>query len=107
MGQREPHQPAVQIVTETTQHALAQNTLIDIEIELQTAVDDDKQKEYDDLLGEISVKEEALNKGGIPIKEAKELVESAPKPVKEGVKKEEAEELKKKLEEVGAKVTLS
>tara|TARA_B100001750_G_C15439183_1_gene562600 strand:- start:681 stop:1067 length:387 start_codon:yes stop_codon:yes gene_type:complete len=41
------------------------------------------------------------------LKEAKELVESAPKPLKEGVKKDEAEELKKKLEEVGAKVTLS
>tara|TARA_Y100001960_G_scaffold328920_1_gene418899 strand:+ start:524 stop:910 length:387 start_codon:yes stop_codon:yes gene_type:complete len=41
------------------------------------------------------------------LKEAKELVESAPKPLKEGVKKEEAEEMKKKLEEVGAKVTLS
>lgn len=41
------------------------------------------------------------------LKEAKELVESAPKPLKEGVKKEEAEEIKKKLEEVGAKVTLA
>jgi large subunit ribosomal protein L7/L12 len=36
------------------------------------------------------------------LKEAKELVESAPKPVKEGVKKPEAEEIKKKLEEAGA-----
>ena len=41
------------------------------------------------------------------LKEAKELVESAPKPLKEGVKKEEAEEMKKRLEEVGAKVTLA
>ena len=40
------------------------------------------------------------------LKEAKELVEAAPKNVKEAVSKEEAEELKKKLEEVGAKVTL-
>jgi large subunit ribosomal protein L7/L12 len=38
------------------------------------------------------------------LKEAKELVESAPKPIKEGVSKEEAEEIKKKLEEVGASV---
>ena len=38
------------------------------------------------------------------LKEAKDLVESAPKPVKEGVSKEEAAELKKKLEEAGAKV---
>jgi large subunit ribosomal protein L7/L12 len=40
------------------------------------------------------------------LKEAKDLVDAAPKMVKEGVKKEEAEELKKKLEEAGAKVTL-
>ena len=40
------------------------------------------------------------------LKEAKDLVESAPKPVKEGIKKEEAEEIKKKLEAAGAKVEL-
>ncbi|MCK9187216.1 MAG: 50S ribosomal protein L7/L12 [Candidatus Colwellbacteria bacterium] len=40
------------------------------------------------------------------LKEAKDLVDGAPKPVKEGVKKEEAEEIKKKLEEAGAKVEL-
>ena len=40
------------------------------------------------------------------LKEAKDLVEGAPKPLKEGVKKEEAEEIKKKLEAVGAKVEL-
>ena len=40
------------------------------------------------------------------LKEAKDLVESAPKSLKEGVKKEEAEEIKKKLEAVGAKVEL-
>lgn len=40
------------------------------------------------------------------LKEAKELVESAPKPVKEGVAKDAAQEMKKKLEEVGAKVEL-
>lgn len=39
---------------------------------------------------------------GIGLKEAKDLVEAAPKPVKAGLKKEEAEELKKKLEAVGA-----
>lgn len=43
---------------------------------------------------------------GLGLKEAKEAVESAPKVLKEAVSKEEAEELKKKLEEVGAKVTL-
>ena len=41
------------------------------------------------------------------LKEAKDLVESAPKPIKEGVPKEEAEPIKKKFEEVGAKVSIS
>ena len=40
------------------------------------------------------------------LKEAKDLVESAPKPIKEGVTKDEAAAIKKKLEEAGAKVTL-
>jgi len=40
------------------------------------------------------------------LKEAKDLVDAAPKVLKEGVKKEEAEKMKKKLEEAGAKVTL-
>ena len=43
---------------------------------------------------------------GLGLKEAKELVESAPKKLKEGVSKEEAEELAKKLEEVGAKASV-
>jgi large subunit ribosomal protein L7/L12 len=38
------------------------------------------------------------------LKEAKDLVDSAPKPVKEGVSKEEAEAIKKKFEEVGATI---
>ena len=41
------------------------------------------------------------------LKEAKDLVEAAPKPIKEGVPKEEAEAIKKKFDEVGAKVTIS
>ncbi len=44
--------------------------------------------------------------GGLGLKEAKELVESAPKPIKEGVAKDEAEEIKKKFEEAGATVEL-
>lgn len=40
------------------------------------------------------------------LKDAKDLVDGAPKVIKEGIKKEEAEEVKKKLEEAGAKVTL-
>ncbi|QEL21336.1 50S ribosomal protein L7/L12 [Bosea sp. F3-2] len=43
---------------------------------------------------------------GLGLKEAKDLVEGAPKPVKEGVAKDEAEKLKKQLEAVGAKVEL-
>lgn len=43
---------------------------------------------------------------GLGLKEAKDLVEGAPKMIKEGVPKAEAEEMKKKFEEVGAKVTL-
>jgi large subunit ribosomal protein L7/L12 len=51
----------------------------------------------------IKVVREATGKG---LKEAKDLVDAAPKPIKENVAKAEAEELKKKLEEAGAKVTL-
>lgn len=43
---------------------------------------------------------------GLGLKEAKDLVDGAPKVLKEGMKKEEAEDLKKKLEEAGGKVTL-
>jgi large subunit ribosomal protein L7/L12 len=43
---------------------------------------------------------------GLGLKEAKDLVDGAPKPVKEGVNKADAEAAKKKLEEAGAKVTL-
>ncbi len=43
---------------------------------------------------------------GLGLKEAKDLVDGAPKPVKENIKKEEAEELKKKLEEAGATVEI-
>jgi large subunit ribosomal protein L7/L12 len=43
---------------------------------------------------------------GLGLKEAKDLVESAPKPIKEGIPKEEAATIKKKFEEVGAKVEI-
>ena len=43
---------------------------------------------------------------GLGLAEAKALVESAPKAIKEGISKDDAEELKKKLEDVGAKVEL-
>jgi len=43
---------------------------------------------------------------GLGLKEAKDLVDGAPKPVKEGISKEEAETMKKQLEEAGAKVEI-
>jgi large subunit ribosomal protein L7/L12 len=54
----------------------------------------------------INVIKEVRAMTGLGLKEAKDLVEAAPKPIKEGVGKDEAEELKKKLEEVGATVEL-
>ena len=54
----------------------------------------------------INVIKEVRAITGLGLKEAKELVESAPKPIKEGVAKAEADELKKKLEAAGAKVEL-
>ncbi len=57
----------------------------------------------DNKIGVIKAVREITQLG---LKEAKELVDGAPKPIKEGVSKEEAEEIKKKLEEAGAQVTL-
>ncbi len=54
----------------------------------------------------IAVIKEVRAITGLGLKEAKDLVEGAPKPLKEGVKKDEAEEMKKKLEEAGATVEL-
>ena len=54
----------------------------------------------------INVIKEVRAITGLGLKEAKELVEGAPSPVKEGAAKDEAEELKKKLEEAGASVEL-
>ena len=54
----------------------------------------------------INVIKEVRAITGLGLKEAKDLVEGAPKPVKEGVAKKDAEEMKKKLEAAGAKVEL-
>jgi large subunit ribosomal protein L7/L12 len=54
----------------------------------------------------IAVIKEVRAITGLGLKEAKELVDSAPKPVKEGVSKEEAEQIKNQLEEAGAQVDL-
>ena len=54
----------------------------------------------------IAVLKEVRAITGLGLKEAKDLVDNAPKPIKEGLKKPEAEELKKKLEEAGATIEI-
>ncbi|WP_304405340.1 50S ribosomal protein L7/L12 [Turicimonas muris] len=71
----------------------------------------EEKTEFDVVLSEIGSNKVATIKAvreltGLGLKEAKELVESAPKAVKEGLPKAEAEEAKKKLEAAGAKVEL-
>ena len=71
----------------------------------------EEQSEFDLLLAEvgpnkIAVIKEVRTITGLGLKEAKDLVESAPKPLKQGIAKAEAEEMKKSLEAAGAKVEL-
>ena len=71
----------------------------------------EEKDEFDVILASIGEKKinvikEVRTITGLGLKEAKELVESAPKAVKEGAKKDEAEEMKKALEEAGATVEL-
>jgi large subunit ribosomal protein L7/L12 len=71
----------------------------------------EEQTEFDVILAsygekKINVIKEVRAMTGLGLKEAKDLVEGAPKAVKEGVSKDEGEELKKKLEEAGATVEL-
>ena len=71
----------------------------------------EEKTEFDVELSEsgsnkIAVIKEVRTITGLGLKEAKDLVEGAPKPLKQGVKKEEAEEMKKALEAAGAKVAL-
>lgn len=71
----------------------------------------EEKTEFDIVLADagakkINVIKEVRAITGLGLKEAKEMVESAPKTLKEGVPKEEAEELKKKLEAAGAKVEI-
>ena len=68
-----------------------------------------EKSEFDVILNavgdkKINVIKEVRTITGLGLKEAKDLVEAAPKPVKEGASKDEAEEIKKKLEEAGASV---
>ena len=71
----------------------------------------EEKTEFDVVLTEfggnkIAVIKEVRSLTGLGLKEAKELVESAPKPVKEGVSKDEAADVSKKLEAAGAKVEI-
>jgi large subunit ribosomal protein L7/L12 len=75
------------------------------------AAAEEEQTEFDVILksagaSKINVIKEVRAITGLGLKEAKELVEAGGKPVKEQVAKEEAEEIKKKLEEAGAEVEL-
>jgi large subunit ribosomal protein L7/L12 len=70
-----------------------------------------KKTDFDVVLSEtgsnkIAVIKEVRTITGLGLKEAKDLVEGAPKPLKQGVAKAEAEEMKKSLEAAGAKVEL-
>ncbi len=70
---------------------------------------EEEKTEFDVILvdagaNKINVIKEVRGITGLGLKEAKDLVEGAPKPVKEGVSKAEAADLKKKLEDAGAKV---
>lgn len=71
----------------------------------------EEKTEFDVELTEVGAEKIKVIKAvreitGLGLKEAKDLVESAPKKLKEGVSKDEAEELAKKLEAVGAKATI-
>ncbi len=71
----------------------------------------EEKSEFDVILTEfggnkIAVIKEVRGITGLGLKEAKELVEGAPKPIKEGIAKEEAEEILKKLEASGAKAEI-
>jgi large subunit ribosomal protein L7/L12 len=71
----------------------------------------EEKTEFTVVLGSIGEKKIQVIKEvraitGLGLKEAKDLVDGAPKPVKEGISKSEAEEIKKKLEEAGATVEL-
>ncbi len=59
-----------------------------------------------DAAAKIKVLKAVRNATGLGLGDAKALVEAAPKPIKEGISKDEAEALKKEIEEVGGKVTL-
>ncbi|MFV0412870.1 MAG: 50S ribosomal protein L7/L12 [Oscillospiraceae bacterium] len=71
----------------------------------------EEKTEFDVILAEVGGNKMGVIKAvkeitGLGLKEAKELVDTAPKPIKEAISKADADEIQKKLEEVGAKVEL-
>ena len=76
------------------------------------AAEVEEKTEFDVVLKEIGAEKIKVIKvvrevvSGLGLKEAKELVDNAPKPIKEGVSKEVAEEIKKKFADVGAEVEI-
>lgn len=79
--------------------------------EAATAAPVEEQTEFDAILSEVGPNKINVIKvvreiTGLGLKEAKAVVDEAPKPIKEAVSKEEAETIAKKMEEVGAKVTI-
>ena len=71
----------------------------------------EEKSEFDVILAEAGANKIAVIKAvreitGLGLKEAKELVDGAPKPIKEGIAKDSADEIKEKLEAAGAKVEL-
>ena len=73
--------------------------------------DADEKSEYDVILAEIGPDKMSVIKAvkeitGLGLIEAKDLVSAAPKPVKEGISKADAEDIQKKLEDLGAKIEL-
>ncbi len=79
--------------------------------EAAPAVQEEEQTEFDAILTDVGAEKIKVIKvvrelTGLGLKEAKEVVDNAPKPIKEGVSKEEAQKIAEKMAEVGAKVTI-
>ncbi len=80
-------------------------------VDVEGAVAEEEQTSFDVILAnfgdkKIQVIKVVRSMTGLGLKEAKDLVESCPKPVKEGVSKEDADKAKKEIEDVGGAVTI-
>ena len=89
--------------------AVAASAPVAVAVEASAAAEE--KTEFDVVLTSFGDKKVAVIKAvrtitGLGLKEAKDLVESAPAPIKEGVPKSEADDLKKQLEEAGASIEL-